>query len=125
LRRVCGQRTSLLRLPEMRILFDHGVPRGLAPYLAEHDVVRTRSQGWERLANGALLKAAEDASFELFLTTDQNLRYQQNLTERAIAILVLTGSSKWLRVQLQADAIVAAVRAVEKGSYVEVFIPFR
>lgn len=109
----------------MRILFDHGVPRGLAALLDEHSVTMTKDMSWERLSNGALLKAAEEAGFELFLTTDQNLRYQQNLTERAIAILVLTGSSKWLRVQSQAKEIVATVDAIRPGSYVEVYIPFR
>ena len=68
-RRACA---SLLL--DRRVLFDHGVPRGLAVLLVRHDVTETKTMGWERLANGALLKAAEEAGFELFITTDQNLR---------------------------------------------------
>lgn len=109
----------------LRILFDHGVPRGLAGFLPGHDVIETRAMGWERFANGALLNAAEEAGFELFVTTDQNLSYQQNLSERVIAIVVLTGSSKWLRVRAEVGRIAAAVDGMEPGGYVEVFIPFR
>jgi hypothetical protein len=80
--------------------------------------------GWEQLANGALLKAAEEAGFALFLTTDQNLRYQQNLSDRKIAIIVLIGCSKWSRVRQHFDRIAAAVSSVTSSSYAEVFIPF-
>jgi hypothetical protein len=61
----------------MRILFDHGAPRGLARALPEHTVTKTNALGWERLSNGALLKAAEEAGFALLLSTDNNIRYQQ------------------------------------------------
>lgn len=67
----------LLRLT--RILFDQGVPRGLAASLRAHEVTKARELGWEETSNGALLRLAEDAGFQLLLTTDKNVRYQQNL----------------------------------------------
>lgn len=69
----------------MRVLFDNGVPRGLASALSEHSVEEARSFGWDRLKNGDLLDAAEADGFDVFVTTDRNLRYQQNLTDRRIA----------------------------------------
>jgi len=100
----------------MRILFDHGTPRGLARQLAAHTVTSARAMGWERLSNGELLQAAENAGFDLLLTTDQGIRYQQNLTGRTIAILVLTGSTKWSRVRLHCERIAAALDAAISGS---------
>ena len=64
----------------MRILFDNGTPRGVASALLGHVVEEARLHGWDTLRNGELLDAAEAAGFELFLTTDRNIRDQQNLT---------------------------------------------
>lgn len=80
---------------------------------------------WERLNNGDLLTAAENAAFDLLLTTDQRIRYQQNLTGRKIAIVVLTGTTKWSHVKLHCSRIDAVVNASSSGGYVEVFIPFK
>jgi hypothetical protein len=107
----------------MRILFDQGVTRGLAASLGSHDVTEARKLKWERISNGALLKLAEDAGFNLLLTTDKNVRYRQNLADRKISIVVL-GQSPWWLVREHLDAIVAAVNAATPGSYVEVEIPF-
>ena len=107
----------------MLILFDHGTPRGLMHALSGHTVVTAYSKGWDRLKNGALLKAAEENAFELLLTTDRRIQYQQNLKDRKIAIVVLTGTTKWSRVRLHFEPIIAAVNAVTPGSYVEVDIP--
>lgn len=104
----------------MLILFDHGTPAGLARALPGHGVFTAQERGWERLSNGALLNAAEAAGFDLLLTTDRRIRYQQNLTGRRIAILVLTGSTKWSRIREHFERIVAAVRGVTPGSYTEV-----
>ena len=68
----------------MLILLDHSTPAPLRYELKGHEVVETVERGWERLANGALLDAAEAAGFELFVTADKNIRYQQNLTGRKI-----------------------------------------
>ena len=108
----------------MRILFDHGTPRGIARALADHTVITAYAQGWDRLNNGALLRAAEDAAIDVLLTTDQRIRYQQNLVNRQIAIVVLTGTTRWTRVRLHLDRIAVAVNAATPGSYTEVAIPF-
>jgi hypothetical protein len=108
----------------MLILFDHGTPKGLARGLTGHTVVKAQARGWDRLHNGALLTVAEQASFLLFLTTDRRIRYQQNLASRKIAIVVLTGSTKWSRVRLHLERIAAVVNAAAPGSYSEVDIPF-
>jgi hypothetical protein len=109
----------------MLILFDHGTPKGLIRALASHTIITAQARGWDKLDNGSLLDAAEAAGAELLLTTDARIRYQQNLTQRKIAIVVLTGTTKWSRVRLHFREIAAAVDAVTPGSYTEVDIPFR
>lgn len=75
----------------MLVLFDNGTPRTLARYLIDrHTVTEARSKGWDRLENGELLDAAEAAGFEVLVTTDRNIRYQQNLSKRKIAIVALS-----------------------------------
>jgi hypothetical protein len=108
----------------MLILFDHGTPKGLIRALAGHTVITAQARGWDRLDNGALLLAAEEASIDLLVTTDRRIRYQQNLAGRRIALVVLTGSTKWVRVRLHLDRIAAAVSAATPGSYTEIEIPF-
>jgi hypothetical protein len=76
----------------MRILFDHGTPAPLISFLAGHTVTKAKDAGWDRLVNGALLKAAEETGFEVLVTTDKNIVTQQNLKERTIAIVVLGNS---------------------------------
>jgi hypothetical protein len=74
----------------MLVLFDNGTPRTLARYLIDHHTVtEARARGWEQLDNGQLLTVAEAAGFEVLVTTDKNIRYQQNLESRKIAIVVL------------------------------------
>jgi hypothetical protein len=106
----------------MRVLFDHGTPAPLRSFLQGHTVNKTQELGWDTLNNGELLKAAEDAAFEVFLTTDKNIRYQQNLSGRVIAIVVL-GNSRWPLVQRHVDRVVAAIDAAKPGTYTEVEIP--
>jgi len=74
----------------MLILFDNGTPRGLARFLTGHSVEEARARGWEELANGELIDAAEQAGFEVMVTTDKNIRYQQNLKVRKIALVCLS-----------------------------------
>jgi hypothetical protein len=78
----------------MRVIFDQGTPVPIRPYLVGHSVRTTAQQGWDTLSNGDLLTVAEEAGFDVFLTTDKNLRYQQNLAGRKIAIVVL-GRHYW------------------------------
>ena len=106
----------------MLILFDHGTPAPLAAFLKDHTVKKTKDLGWDTLTNGELLRAAEEAGFEIFLTTDKNIRYQQNLAERAIAIVVL-GNSRWPVVKRFVDRVVGALSGTKRASYIEVEIP--
>ena len=108
----------------MRILFDHGTPAPLIPFLGGHTVTKAKDAGWNTLANGELLRAAEEAGFALLVTTDKNMASQQNLKSRAIAIVVL-GNSQWRIVQRYVRRIAVAVNAATPGSCVEVDIPFR
>jgi hypothetical protein len=107
----------------MLILFDHGTPKGLAQALAGHTVVTAQAKGWDTLDNGTLLDAAEEAGFDVLLTTDKNIRYQQNLTGRKIALVVLAGATKWSNVRLHFQRIASAVNAATVASYTEVDIP--
>ena len=66
----------------MLILFDHGAPRVAAGVLTGHTNITALSQGWDRLNNGALLKAAEEAGFDILFTTDQRIRYQHEPDNR-------------------------------------------
>ncbi|HYA04930.1 MAG TPA: hypothetical protein VEF90_03490 [Xanthobacteraceae bacterium] len=108
----------------MLILFDHGTPKGLIRALAGHTVITAQAKGWDKFDNGALLDAAEKAGVDLLLTTDRRMRYQQNLTTRKIALVVLTGTTKWSSVRLYFRRIAAAVDAARPGSYAEIDIPF-
>ena len=107
----------------MRILFDQATPVPIRPYLEGHTVTTAFRQGWDTLKNGELLAAAEQAGFEVFVTTDQNMSYQQNLTNRTIAIVVL-GQQQWPNVRPHVQRVVDAVNAATPGSFTEVEIPF-
>jgi hypothetical protein len=96
------------------ILFDNNIPRGLSRALPAHTVVESRERGWHLLKNGDLLKAAEDATFDVFITSDKNIRYQQNLTRRKLALIVLS-QGRWRLVRLRLEAIAAAVGAATPG----------
>ena len=106
----------------MRILFDNGTPRGLAAALHEHVIEEARARGWDALRNGELLDAAEAAGFDVFVTTDRNIPYQQNLTGRQIAVVVLS-NGRWWRIKARLAQIAAAVAAAPRGGYIEVDIP--
>jgi hypothetical protein len=108
----------------MLVLFDNGTPRTLARFLIDrHMVTEARARGWEKLENGELLNEAEAAGFEVLVTTDKNLRYQQNLKGRKIAIVVL-GQGRWTLIGPHVAQVVAAVNAATPGSYTEVTMPF-
>jgi hypothetical protein len=106
----------------MRILFDHVTPRGIARFLSGHTVTKAKERGWDTLTNGDLLAEAERAGFDVLLTADKNMRYQQNLVGRRIALVVLS-TPQWPFVRLHVERIVAAVNAATPGSYTEVEIP--
>jgi hypothetical protein len=107
----------------MLVLFDNGTPRNLARYLIDrHTVTEARARGWGRLENGELLTAAEAAGFEVILTTDRNLPYQQNLAGRKIAVVAL-GRARWSLIKPHVAKVVSAVNAATPGSYAEAEIP--
>jgi len=108
----------------MLVLFDNGTHRTLARYLIErHTVTEARARGWAELENGELLTRAEAAGFEVLVTTDKNLSYQQNLKSRRIAIVVI-GKGRWTLIKPHVAQIVAAVNAASPGSFEVVEIPF-
>jgi hypothetical protein len=107
----------------MLVLFDNGTPRTLARYLIDHHMVtEARARGWGELENGELLTVAEAAGFEVLVTTDRNLVYQQNLADRKIAIVVL-GKGRWSVIKPHVAQVVATVNAATPGSFAEVEIP--
>jgi hypothetical protein len=106
----------------MRILFDHGTPSGIASALVGHLVTEAIDRGWDQISNGELLTRAEEDGFDLLLTTDKNLSYQQNLSTRKIAVVVLSNST-WRFVRLHLDRVCSAVNAATPGSFAEVEIP--
>ncbi len=105
----------------MKILFDQGAPAPLRRFLPGHTVVTAYELGWSTLQNGELIQAAESGGFEAFVTTDRNLKYQQNLRYRKIAILVLRSTS-WPKIQLKVDQIAADISRLRDGDYIEIEI---
>ena len=108
----------------MLILFDHSTPAPLASYLTGHRVTKAKDRGWDRLSNGDLLSEGERAGFDILLTADNSIRYQQNFAGRRIALVVLS-TPQWPLVRLQIDRIIAAVNSATPGSFAEVEIPFQ
>jgi hypothetical protein len=106
----------------MRILFDQATPLPIRAHLVGHEVKTLTQEGWSTLKNGELLAAAEAAGYDIFLTTDKNIRYQQNLSKRKIAIVVVT-EQQWPRLRPKVSLVVDAVNAATSGGYKEVDIP--
>jgi uncharacterized protein DUF5615 len=105
----------------MRILFDQGAPTPLRRHLVGHEVTTVFELGWSELANGELLTRAE-LSFDALITTDQQLRYQQNLAGRKLAIVVLMTTS-WPRIEAEVSRVVETVSGIQTGEYVEISVP--
>jgi hypothetical protein len=99
----------------MRILFDQGTPAPLRTHLIGHDVKTAFELGWSNLQNGELLAMAEN-SFDLPITTDQQLHFQQDLSGRKLSVLVLMTTS-WRRIQLHIPQILKAIDAINPGDY--------
>lgn len=107
----------------MRILLDKNVPVPLRQFLPRHEVRTLAAMQWpERLKNGALLNLAEEAGFNVMVTSDQNIPYQQNLTGRKLALVVL-GSNIWRLVRQHEAEIAASVEAATPGSYSFIEMP--
>jgi predicted nuclease of predicted toxin-antitoxin system len=102
-----------------RILLDENVPVGLSRLLPDHEVRHVRDEGWKGISNGELIAVAEKVGYDALITADKNLSYQQNLSERRIALIVI-GSNNWNDVQRHLAGIEKAVERIEVGSYREV-----
>ena len=99
----------------MRVLLDENLPHRLRSILQVHEVATVAHMRWSGVKNGELLRLAETNGFEVFITADQNLRYQQNLDGRQLALVVLT-AQKWEFISLRVGEIVEAIAAADKGS---------
>ncbi|WP_245754445.1 hypothetical protein [Candidatus Accumulibacter aalborgensis] len=102
-------------------MFDQGTPAPLRHSLAEHLVETAFERGWANLTNGELISLSEEAGFAVFVTTDRNLKYQQNLAARSLSIVVLRSTS-WPRIQRAIPAVLAAINGAIPGGYIEVAI---
>ena len=106
----------------MKLLFDQGTPVPLRNHLPRHTVETAHERGWSDLVNGDLLARAEAEGFDALVTTDQNIRYQQNLAGRRIGVLVLMTTS-WPRIRAHVDLVVQAADNLGPGAYEEISFP--
>jgi hypothetical protein len=106
----------------VRVLFDQGTPVPLRSALTAHHVETAYERGWSTLENGELLRIAEAKGFDVFVTTDRNLRHQQNLSDRNIGIVVLSTPS-WPRIEGVPQLVEVAISQAGPGAYIEVNIP--
>ena len=100
----------------MKVLFDHNVLKRLRQFLSDHDVRLARELGWAELSNGQLLAVSEDYGFEVMITGDKNLSYQQNLQGRELALIVLS-TNDWRVLRDQPEKVVEAVNSAGPGSF--------
>jgi len=105
----------------LKVLFDQGTPVPLRHHLAEHSVDTAFEMGWSNLRNGELLDRAEEGNYELLITTDQQLRHQQNFATRQLAVLVLLTTS-WPRIQSKVSEIREVINQMQPSNYREVSI---
>jgi hypothetical protein len=106
----------------MKILFDQGTPVPLRNHLPNHIVETVYEKGWSSLKNGDLLTQAEAETFDALITTDQNLRHQQNLSGRKISVIVLLTTS-WPQIKNNAALVSQAIDKLKPGSYEEISFP--
>lgn len=105
----------------MRILIDENLPRYIKSMLQAHDAVTVQELGWSGIRNGALIARAEIA-YDVFLTADKNLRYQQNMNERKLMLIVFP-SNKLTAVKLLASQLQVALMTVKQGRFIELEMP--
>jgi predicted nuclease of predicted toxin-antitoxin system len=98
----------------MRILLDHNVPIGVRFFFAGHEVVAAHERGWQDLANGDLLEAAEADGFEVMLTADRNIKHQQNMSGRRIRLAVLW-TNRWTVLRADPQRVVALALGQGRG----------
>jgi predicted nuclease of predicted toxin-antitoxin system len=103
----------------LKILFDQGTPAPLRTWLDKHTVVTAYEKGWNTLSNGNLIRSAETEGFDLLVTTDKNLKYQQKLAGRKIAVVVLL-SANWPKIHTRVLDVAAAIDGTPPGAYLEI-----
>jgi hypothetical protein len=108
----------------MRILFDQGTPVAIRHAFTGHTVRTASEEGWSSLSNGERLRVAEEAGFEVLLTTDTNLPHQQNLLGRNLAVVILS-RNRWILIEQKLADIVAGVIKAKPGTYSVVELPDR
>ena len=106
----------------MRVFFDECVPRPLRDLLDKSEIKTAQEMGWGRMKNGELIRQAETGGFEVFVTSDQNLGYQQNLQGRRIAILVLS-TNYWPTLKRQHALVASALAVIQPGQFLELVVP--
>jgi predicted nuclease of predicted toxin-antitoxin system len=106
----------------MKILLDQGTPAPLRNLLPGHTIETAYERGWSNLKNGDLLTRAEAEGFDILITTDQNLRYQQNLSGWKISLVILL-TTNWPRIKKNAALVIRAIDRVHSGSYEEIAFP--
>lgn len=99
----------------MKIIFDENVSLPLRQFFPAHEVTTVQAEGWSGVENGAILDCV-DVRFDVLLLADKNLRYQQNLNARKVALVELP-TNRWPALQALAPKIVRAVEAAQSGSY--------
>jgi hypothetical protein len=100
----------------VKVLLDQNAPRQLRSVLSDHDVRSAYQMGWDKLTNGDLLDAAQRGGFEVVITADRSIRYQQNLSGRRIAIVELD-TNHWITIRTNPAAVMAAVAGAGEGTY--------
>lgn len=106
----------------MKVLFDQGTPVPLRAFLGNHEVITAFERGWHTLQNGELLSAAESDGFDVIVITDKNLRYQQNLSGRHLAVVVLS-TTDWRLIRQHTAYVSQSLDAVAQSAYVELPFP--
>jgi hypothetical protein len=99
----------------MRVLLDENIPHGLRGLLPEHEAFTVAYMNWAGMKNGELLRAADEAGFDVLITSDQSIPYQQNMTGRKLAMVMLS-TADWNILKLRGNRISNALAAVEPGS---------
>ena len=108
----------------MKILFDENMPRPLRQHFIGHSVYTVQDMGWAGVTNGSLLALADAQNFNILLTFDRNLEYQQNLTGRKVAVIVIVASDKRVSALLPlVPDMLNAVANAQPGSIVQIKPP--
>jgi predicted nuclease of predicted toxin-antitoxin system len=106
----------------LKILLDECVPWPVHTFLPGHGCKTAQQMGWAALENGDLISAAAAAKFDLFITCDQNIRYQQNLKSREIAILELS-TNNFRKIERVAAVLQETVERIGPADFLQLQIP--